>query len=284
MARLLLGVLACIYGGSLLASVLHYTSAGGKASPWLVFPLAAAAFAALGGALALLGGPWRLEHVMGRLVGTLACLYGGITVGAFAQALAGPSKPSTGQFLISTLSFQGAAVFLVARLLREHETGWRAAFGLDWRRGPAVWLGIIVGICFLPVGWELRNVSVNVAVRLGINPVEQQAVKLIRETVSWAPRLAEAAAAVLLAPLGEELVFRGVLYRFVREAGYPRLALWGTSALFAAIHVNAVAFAPLFALALVLTVLYERTGNLLAPIIAHSIFNAVELVGLFLSS
>jgi membrane protease YdiL (CAAX protease family) len=39
-------------------------------------------------------------------------------------------------------------------------------------------------------------------------------------------------------------------------------------------------FVPLFALALALTWLYEKTDNLLAPIFAHSLFNAANLVAL----
>jgi membrane protease YdiL (CAAX protease family) len=47
--------------------------------------------------------------------------------------------------------------------------------------------------------------------------------------------------------------------------------------MFASIHLNVVAFVPLVVLAVVLTVLYEKTGNLLAPISAHMAFNAVNL-------
>ena len=41
---------------------------------------------------------------------------------------------------------------------------------------------------------------------------------------------------------------------------------------------NAPTFVPLFVLALALTWLYEKTDNLLAPITAHSLFNAANLV------
>jgi membrane protease YdiL (CAAX protease family) len=84
------------------------------------------------------------------------------------------------------------------------------------------------------------------------------------------------ATAVLLAPVAEEMMFRGILYPVIKQVGYPRLALWGTSLLFAAVHLNAVTFVPLTVLALVLTALYERTNNLLAPIAAHLLFNALN--------
>jgi membrane protease YdiL (CAAX protease family) len=87
-----------------------------------------------------------------------------------------------------------------------------------------------------------------------------------------------AVAAVLLAPLAEEVLFRGILYPAIKQAGHPRLALWGTALLFAAVHLNVATFVPLTVLALVLTALYEWTNNLLAPIAAHVLFNAFNVV------
>ena len=67
----------------------------------------------------------------------------------------------------------------------------------------------------------------------------------------------------------------------VRETAWlAARRLFGVSALFAAIHFDAVTLVPLFALALALTWLYEKTDCLLAPIAAHSLFNAVNLVAL----
>ena len=78
--------------------------------------------------------------------------------------------------------------------------------------------------------------------------------------------------------MAEEFIFRGVLYRFVKQLGYPRCAWLGVSFLFALIHMDMAAVVPLFVLALALTWLYERTDNLLAPILAHSLFNLAGLM------
>jgi len=78
---------------------------------------------------------------------------------------------------------------------------------------------------------------------------------------------------VVVAPLGEELLFRGVLYPTLRNVTHPAVALWGTSLFFAAIHLNVMTFVPLTVLALVLTRLYQQTGNILAPFITHALFN-----------
>jgi uncharacterized protein len=83
--------------------------------------------------------------------------------------------------------------------------------------------------------------------------------------------------AVVIAPVAEEFVFRGMFYPFVKQFGSPRLAFFGVSALFAEIHFDMGTLVPLFALALALTWLYEKTDNLLAPITAHALFNATNL-------
>ena len=69
----------------------------------------------------------------------------------------------------------------------------------------------------------------------------------------------------------------------IKQAGHPRIALWGASLAFAAIHVNLATFLPLLLLALILTWLYETTGNLLAPIAAHSLFNTMNFVLLYVA-
>jgi len=84
-------------------------------------------------------------------------------------------------------------------------------------------------------------------------------------------------------PAAEEMLFRGLLYPWIKKAGFPKLAFWGSSLLFALIHLNLMTFLPLFVLALILTALYEKTNNLLAPITAHTLFNAVNLVMLYIS-
>jgi membrane protease YdiL (CAAX protease family) len=84
--------------------------------------------------------------------------------------------------------------------------------------------------------------------------------------------------AVVIAPVAEEFIFRGMLYPFVKQLGSPKMAFFGTSAIFAEIHFDAGTLVPLFVLALVLTWLYKKTDCLLAPVAAHSLFNATNLV------
>ncbi|MBQ6007868.1 MAG: CPBP family intramembrane metalloprotease [Kiritimatiellae bacterium] len=79
------------------------------------------------------------------------------------------------------------------------------------------------------------------------------------------------------APLLEELLFRGVLFGGLTKI----MPVWGamllSGFLFAVIHVNAATLIPLWFLGVAFAWLYARTGTLLAPMVVHLTFNAVNL-------
>ncbi|HOX55596.1 MAG TPA: CPBP family intramembrane metalloprotease [Candidatus Paceibacterota bacterium] len=285
--RLVLSVMVCAYAGSLLVSAQHYASAGAKVSSKFFFPLAAVALICLAVILVLASKPWPPEAYVRRLVTLMVCANGGLLVGAWVQRFSGVEAAGTsiGRMLVATLSFQGAGLVLIGRFLREQQTGWAEAFGFANRRRRALLLGVLAALVFLPVSWGLQQASALVMTHLPhfrLEPQEQLPVQALRVSLSWGGKLALGATAVLLAPVAEEMMFRGILYPMVKHLGFPRLALWGTSLLFAAVHLNVATFVPLMVLALVLTALYERTDNLLAPIAAHVLFNALNFGTLLL--
>jgi membrane protease YdiL (CAAX protease family) len=93
----------------------------------------------------------------------------------------------------------------------------------------------------------------------------------------------QAVAVVLLVPITEEIMFRGVLYRHLREV-FGRwgwlvslfLSLLISSLLFAVIHPQGALGVPvLAAVAIVLALLREWRASLIAPIVTHMIVNGV---------
>jgi membrane protease YdiL (CAAX protease family) len=285
--RLVLSVMVCAYAGSLLVSVCHYAGAGAKVSSKLFFPLAVVALICLAVTLVLISKPWPPEGFSRRLVALAACAYGGLLLGAWVHRFSGieAGETSIGRMIVATLSFQGAGLILIGRFLREQQNSWAEAFGFSNQRRQAVVVGVLGALVFLPVGWGLQQASALVMTHLPhlhLEPREQVPVQALRVSISWGGRIAMGATAILLAPVAEEMLFRGILYPVVKQIGHPRLALWGTSLLFAAVHLNLATFVPLTVLALVLTVLYERTNNLLAPISAHVLFNALNFMTLLL--
>ena len=284
--RLFLSVFVCILAGSLLPGFWHSTG-GGTASARLLLLLGCLSIGCLMATLVLINRPWPLETFDRRLLLVMVFFATGFLAGAFAQRLSGnhSAEPSIGRMVLGSLSFQGAGLILIAGFLREHQTNWAEGFGLGnhWRRALVV--GLLTALVFLPIGWGLQQASALVMTHVphvNLKPEEQSSVHALRVAVSLWKRLALGAAAIFLAPLAEEMLFRGILYPAIKQAGFPRVALWGTALLFALVHVNLVTFVPLAVLALILTALYERTNNLLAPIAAHAMFNALNFVTLFL--
>jgi membrane protease YdiL (CAAX protease family) len=228
--------------------------------------------------------PWRDEAVLQFCGAQLLCFCIGPMIAGWLQkaGLAAFQPPNGfGAVLLNTLSFQGATWVLIPFFLRHHQVGVREAFGWHSEKIKSV-LRLVVGVVVvvLPVAWLLQSISIITLTKLGCPPENQRAVELLLNAKSPWLRLYLAFFAMVLAPVAEEFIFRGVLYPFVKQLGSPRAALFGVSALFAAIHFDAGTFVPLFALALALTWLYEKTDNLLAPIAAHSLFNATNLVAL----
>lgn len=90
--------------------------------------------------------------------------------------------------------------------------------------------------------------------------------------------------AVALAPLVEELVFRGGVYRFLKSQTSILAAQVISGMLFSMIHQNLYSFLPLAVVGICLARVYEKSGNILVPICFHALFNAFTLTIVFLTS
>ena len=277
--RLVLGVIICLSLGSVAAVGLHYAGPPGP-KQILFFGLLAAAILLLSTALFLVSRPWRVEVLVGRLLLLLGCLFFGLSLAAGMLKMDGtPPEVSAGERMVITEA--AVLVFLIA-FLKGEKLSWSEAFGLSNRPRHAVLSGFVVACVFLPLAEGLQISAGYLMTSLRLKPHEQQAVHALRVTTVWSDRVSLAILALLLAPVVEEIFFRGIFYPAVKQAGFPRLALWGVSLLFALIHANVVTFIPLFALAVVLTLIYERTNNLLSTISAHALFNGLNFALLYL--
>lgn len=89
--------------------------------------------------------------------------------------------------------------------------------------------------------------------------------------------------ATIIAPITEELIFRGGIYRFLKSKISPIVALGISAVLFAWVHYNILSFLPLLLVGLLLARSYEKTGHILTPIVFHSLFNGNTLILLLLN-
>lgn len=170
--------------------------------------------------------------------------------------------------------FMVGVVYLL--LIRSRVTSWRD-MGLTGERSPGFLLkGLGWGLAFL----VLSGIVSSILQALG---VEQDQAELfpLREAGPWG-RAAIWTGGVVLAPLAEEIFFRGYLFRAVAfRKGVVRGLLY-SSLLFGLIHLNLAAFLPIVVGSAVLALAYRRSGDLWVPIVAHAVNNAVAFTFLLL--
>lgn len=282
--RLIASIIICIMLGGVVSAVAHhFEEPAQKSALFLAGSAVAIVLFSIG--LFFLAKPWPVEKHLSNLLTLFICVYVGFFLMWITNRITGDHgelQNSTLRVLIAVLAFQGAALVLVHFFLRSHQTNWADGFGLDNDTQYAVVLGIAVGACILPIVWALQWLSILILQSLTLQPHEQEAVELLRATQAWSSRVVLGIATIVLAPIAEEVIFRGILYPSIKRAGYPRTALWGTALLFGLIHFNVATFLPLTFLAVALVFVYEYTGNLLACITVHSFFNAANFAALYL--
>ena len=81
----------------------------------------------------------------------------------------------------------------------------------------------------------------------------------------------------VIPPICEELIFRGVIFKGLRNNFSKWASILLTALLFALMHQSVTQFVYPFMLGIVLTTLMEQTGNLLYPIILH-LFNNLTTI------
>ena len=86
-------------------------------------------------------------------------------------------------------------------------------------------------------------------------------------------------AAVIMAPLFEEGVFRGIIQKgLINGKKNPQAAIWISALLFGIVHANPWQFVGGVLLGYVLGVVYHRTGSLLLPILLHAFNNLSSIL------
>ncbi|MBK5093487.1 MAG: CPBP family intramembrane metalloprotease [Actinobacteria bacterium] len=88
---------------------------------------------------------------------------------------------------------------------------------------------------------------------------------------------------VVLAPVCEEIFFRGYLYPALRNRMNMQPAMILNSMIFAAVHFELIGFLPRLVLAYGLCYLYEKNRTIAAPIVGHALYNGLIVMFAILS-
>jgi uncharacterized protein len=182
-----------------------------------------------------------------------------------------------------------------------------APLGFSRPRGGAlagIGAGMAVGIGAFLLSMIVTPLSVLVLERLGYSTESTVQQPFMEGLVGWVqerPGVAVPAivlVVVLFGPAVEELVFRGVVFNGLYRLGalvYTRTigkehsirppsktifisSALASSVLFALLHLEPVLLPVLLILAITLCALFQRTGSLLPPFVAHATFNSVAAV------
>ena len=212
----------------------------------------------------------------------------GLVAGVVAGAAFGDATDAHALFWLivpcQNLGHIGSLV-LIGRMRGHRNLG--TALGLEVEPRHAWWVAAGAG-ALIPLGFlaaALRSV-------LGVEEESPQAIVEAAEQVSGTVTMvAVAIGVVVLGPVAEELLYRGLTFRVALRSGAPAwIAVTISAAVFTVAHLadpalysaaGIVTLSALFAFGLFLGVLRVRTGGLGAPIFAHSGFNLMTLVLLF---
>ena len=220
-------------------------------------------------------GRWRVSHaavafgagVLASVAASAAVWSGGVTVFE-AFAVVGATQ---------TLVTIGAVAWLARAPGRE-------PLGLLPAASDAAYL--FVGAA-LAVAVSLVTYAVVQWVFGGEVPV-QSVVEVADDARGVAAQVAVVVVTVLLAPIAEELVFRGVLLRALQHRFSARVTRFVTAAAFALTHLAldpdaAVAVPALFVMGVVLAALVQHRGRLSPAVFTHVGFNLLGVVALLTS-
>lgn len=126
-----------------------------------------------------------------------------------------------------------------------------------------------VPVCSHVLGFDTWLVEVTES------PEKQEITEMMSRESQIGTLLALCFASVIMAPILEELAFRGFLYNVLRG----RIGIWAaavtSSLFFAAIHMSLVQTLPLFVFALAECYVYEKTQSIRFCIAMHMIFNGI---------
>lgn len=117
---------------------------------------------------------------------------------------------------------------------------------------------------------------------LGMEPTPQDVVETIQDApksdlVFWM------VLTVVIAPITEEFVFRGTIFRFFAGRMPTIWASAVSGAFFSLVHYNMLTFVPLLVLGMVLSTVFMKTGRLSASIALHAAFNGFSMIVILLS-
>ncbi|HZO27892.1 MAG TPA: CPBP family intramembrane glutamic endopeptidase [Chloroflexota bacterium] len=142
-----------------------------------------------------------------------------------------------------------------------------------------VGIGLLVGVGVLVI-----SAAIQATMRaIGVQQTQLASLECVRE-FPFAGFLGVLLAGGVLAPIAEELYFRGYVFRSYRLTRSPIVAYGATSLLFATLHLNLPALLPILVLSLIFCYAYQRTGSIVPSMVGHALNNSTAFCILYFTS
>lgn len=203
-------------------------------------------------------------------------------LGVKFQLLVRPQSETPEAFLHGIV-FHGIALLVVCVLVRRRSDSWGLAFGMTWQNLRRTFpQGIIGYVGILPIVFVISLLIQFLFFMAGYPVTMQDVVGIFLEPQPVWSLFFLLILAVVIAPLVEEIIFRGILLPVLLKKIGLGTAVVVSSLVFAGIHLHLPSFAPLFVLAIMLSLLYIYSGSLWPSIIMHSVFNGASVCVLLL--
>lgn len=216
------------------------------------------------------------------LLGFVGCLglgvAGGVAVAiftAYGENLVARSLPLAVAIVWQTV-IMIACIYVLG--LRRRGLPWSA---IGFRPAPVGWCAAAV---FAGVTLVFLLDAVASALETPLSELSEMVARVLApEGFSWAGMAAMVAVGGVIAPLGEEALFRGVLYGWLRRKWGPLAGTIVSALLFGIPHWNPYWAAFATVMGMVLAVVYEKSGSLWPPILLHMSYNCTGIVVLYAS-
>ncbi|MFH1778143.1 MAG: tetratricopeptide repeat protein [Candidatus Omnitrophota bacterium] len=122
----------------------------------------------------------------------------------------------------------------------------------------------------------------NVYFSLSGNELPQQAISQIISQVSTLKQaLPILLVVVCVAPVAEEIIFRGFFYQGLKRYCGMKMAMVISAIFFAMMHYQLAVFLPIMFMGIVFAYLYEKNKSILPSVIAHLIWNGLSFMFIF---
>lgn len=174
-----------------------------------------------------------------------------------------------------------AIIVLIPKLILKLKENWADLGVIDWPK----WEDILFGICGFVIAIMAAGILTFILQKVlpGVDWAQKQNVGFDKIS-SKSDMLMAFVALVVLAPIFEELVFRGWLYRKLKKIAPVGVSILLVSLLFAAMHGQWNVGVTVFALSVVTCLIQEFTGTVYGGIFLHMLKNAIAFYALFMTN